>query len=256
MPTWDSQQYLRFNAQRTRPAEDLAARTAVDAPRTVVDLGCGPGNSTAIVAQRWPMAKVSGIDSSAEMIETARKTSASIDWSIGDIATWSPSATYDVVFSNAALQWVPDHETVLPKLFSRVATGGAFAFQVPANFDAPGHQLIRKVGSSDRWRGLFTTAVREWHVEPVEFYYDVLAPLSTRLDLWLTDYIHILPGPEAIVEWYRGTGLRPWLDALPDEETRSAFVANYLTEITAAFPRQRDGNVLFPFRRLFAVAYR
>ena len=256
MPTWDSQQYLQFSAQRTRPAEDLAARTAIEAPRSAIDLGCGPGNSTAVIAQRWPNAPISGMDSSVEMIATARKSSSAIEWSIGDIASWNPSATYDVVFSNAALQWVPDHAVVIPKIFTHVSAGGALAFQVPANFDAAGHQLIRKVGASARWRDAFQSPVREWHVEEAGFYYDVLSPLSTRIDLWLTDYIHILPGPEGIVEWYRGTGLRPWLDALPNDDARDAFAADYLAEIANAFPRQQDGHVLFPFRRLFVVAYR
>jgi trans-aconitate 2-methyltransferase len=193
MPTWDSRQYLQFNAQRTRPAQDLAARTEIEAPRRVIDLGCGPGNSTAVVSQRWPQAAVTGIDSSPDMIAAARRSSSNVTWEIGDIGSWSSPEPFDVVFSNAALQWVPNHRDVLPKIVAQVGPGGAFAFQVPANFDAAGHRLIREIGASSRWRDVFKTPVREWHVDSTEFYYETLAPLSTRLDVWLTDYIHVMP---------------------------------------------------------------
>ncbi|MEO6004779.1 MAG: methyltransferase domain-containing protein [Opitutus sp.] len=256
MPSWDSNQYLRFVAERTRPAEDLAARISVQSPSRVIDLGCGPGNSTAVVALRWPAAELTGLDSSAAMVESSRRSSSSITWSVGDIATWSTTTPYDVIFSNAALQWVPDHASLLPRLMKCVVPGGALAFQVPANFDAPGHQLIRSISSSDRWRHQFRSAVREWHVEEPSFYYDSLATCSRTVDLWTTEYFHVMPGPDAIVEWYRGTGLRPWLDALPDEVARTRFCDDYLDEITRAFPPQNDGKVLFPFRRLFVIAYR
>ena len=207
MPTWDSDQYLRFAAERTRPAEDLAARVSVTSPKSVIDLGCGPGNSTAVIARRWPAATVAGLDSSAAMIETARTSLAAVSWSVGDIATWTAASPFDVIYSNAALQWVPQHEALLPRLMGQVAPGGALAFQVPANFDAPGHQLIRAIGASDKWRHRFDSAVREWHVEEPSFYYDALATCSRDVDLWTTEYVHVMPGPDAIVEWYRGTGL-------------------------------------------------
>jgi trans-aconitate 2-methyltransferase len=139
---------------------------------------------------------------------------------------------------------------------AHVVRGGAFAFQVPANLDAPGHRLLREVGGSPKWQKILRSAVREWHVETPACYYETLAPHSTHLDLWLTDYIHVLPGPRAIVDWYRGTGARPWLDALPDDTARQEFLEDYLEEITRAFPSQSDGKVLFPFRRLFVIAYR
>jgi trans-aconitate 2-methyltransferase len=163
---------------------------------------------------------------------------------------------YDVVFSNAALQWVPDHARVLPRLLEQVAEGGALAMQVPTNLHAPAHALMRGLGASAAWRGYFRGLVREWHVESAEMYYDILAPLAGRVDLWTTEYQHVMEGPEALVEWYRGTGLRPWLDALPDEETRKRFEADYLAAIRPAYPRRVDGLLLFPFGRLFLVAYR
>jgi trans-aconitate 2-methyltransferase len=256
MPSWDSTQYLRFAGERTQPAVDLAARIALAAPRRGIDLGCGPGNSTAVLARRWPAADLSGLDSSTAMIEAARKEVPQRKWQVGDIASWSANEPFDVIFSNAALQWVPDHARVLPHLFDQVAPGGALAFQMPANFDAPAHRVMRELGASGRWRSAFLSPPREWHSETRTFYYDLLAPRAARVDLWTTEYVHVLSGPEEIVEWYRGTGLRPWLDALPDDAARAQFSADYLAAIAAAYPRQPDGRVLFPFLRLFVVAYR
>jgi trans-aconitate 2-methyltransferase len=256
MPTWNSAQYLKFAAERTQPAVDLTARVRVEAPGQVMDLGCGPGNSTAVLAQRWPEAELTGLDSSAAMIAAAKQDQPAGKWVEGDMATWTAERPYDVVFSNAALQWGPEHGRVLPHLMGQVAAGGALAVQVPANIDAPAHRLMRELGAAPAWREYFKQSVREWHVEEPEFYYDTLAPHAERVDLWVTEYVHVLAGPEAVVEWYRGTGLRPWLDALPDAATRARFEADYLAVISGAYPRRTDGRVLFPFRRLFMVAYR
>jgi trans-aconitate 2-methyltransferase len=256
MPTWNSEQYLRFAEERTQPARDLAARIAVASPQRVMDLGCGPGNSTEVLARRWSSAHLEGLDSSTEMIAAARKANPQWQWQQGDIAAWTAAKPYDVVFSNAALQWVPDHAWILPRLLEQVAKGGALAVQMPGNFDAPAHVLMRELGASPAWEKYFRGAVREWHVGNPSFYYDVLAPHATRVDLWTTDYFHIMPNAEVILEWYRGTGLRPWLDALPDEPTRARFAADYLAALRDAYPSQQNGCVLFPFRRLFFVAYR
>lgn len=256
MASWDSVQYLKFSAERTQPAIDLAQRVALDAPARVIDLGCGPGNSTAVLARRWPKTKLTGMDNSPAMIAAARLEFPQGHWREGDIGSWAGETPYSVVFTNAALQWVPHHARLFPHLLAQVAPGGALAVQMPANLDAPTHRLMRELGASPRWRDFFRTSVRDWQVEEPAFYYDTLAPHAAKLDLWLTDYMHIMTGPEAIVEWYRGTGLRPWLDALPGESERAQFLADYLREITAAYPRQADGRVLFPFRRLFLVAYR
>jgi trans-aconitate 2-methyltransferase len=221
-----------------------------------MDLGCGPGNSTEVLARRWPGAELSGLDSSAEMIAAARKSHPDWQWSTEDIGLWTAVEPYDVVFSNAALQWVPEHARVLPQLLGQVAAGGALAMQVPANMDAPAHAAMREIGARAEWRGYFERSVREWHVEAVEAYYDLMAPHAGRVDLWVTEYQHVMDGPEALVEWYRGTGLRPWLDALPDEAARARFGVEYLETVRVAYPRRGDGRVLFPFRRLFLVAYR
>lgn len=257
MPTWSSDQYLKFAAERTQPAVDLAARIALPAPARVIDLGCGPGNSTAVLAQRWPAASITGLDSSPAMIAAAQKDRAHFTWLTGDIATWPDlrGPAYDVIFSNAAYQWVPDHASLLPRLLRRVAPGGALAFQVPANFDAPPHRLMRELAATSAWRTYFPTAPREWHTHAPDFYYDTLAPLAAHVDLWTTDYFHILPGVDGIIEWYRGTGLRPWLEALPDDATRQKFLADYRALLVPYFPPQADGRVLFPFHRLFVIAY-
>ena len=256
MATWSSDQYLKFNRERTQPAIDLAARIDLAAPAQIADLGCGPGNSTTVLAQRWPGAKLLGVDNSKAMLASAQRDFPDPTWVEADIASWAPTRTFEVVFSNATLQWVPDHATLLPRLFALVATGGAFAMQVPNNLHHSGHRLMRELAVSPEWCRFFPQPTREWHVESPAFYYDCFAALASRVELWETDYIHVLNGPDGIVEWYRGTGLRPWLEALPDEATQSRFIEDYTRLIAEAYPRQADGRVLFPFRRLFVIAYR
>jgi trans-aconitate 2-methyltransferase len=256
MPTWNSDLYLKFATERSQPAVDLAARVAVDNPGNIIDVGCGPGTSTSVLARRWPHAHLTGLDSSPDMIAAAQKEIPNAEWLVGDIAAWEADRTVDIVFSNAALQWVPDHPVVFPRLFAQVVPGGALAVQMPADIDAAPHRVMRELAASDAWRDHFTALPREWHAEPPEAYYDILAPYATRIDLWTTEYVHVFPGVEKIVDWYRGTGLRPWLDALPDDATRARFEVAYGEAIAPLYPARVDGRVLFPFRRLFIIAYR
>jgi trans-aconitate 2-methyltransferase len=259
MPSWSAGQYLRFADERTQPCRDLVARIAIPRIERAIDLGCGPGNSTNILAQRWPDARLAGLDSSAEMIAAARQSQPERTWMVADIGQWVNGAgeTFDLVFSNAALQWLPDHAELLPRLLKRAAKGGGLAVQMPGNFDAPPHRLMRELAASPSWQNRFPTGgVREWHVHDPEFYYDVLAPHAARLDLWTTDYQHVMGGPEAIVEWYKGTGLRPFLDALGSAEDQDRFCTEYLELIKASYPPRPDGHVLFPFRRISLIAYR
>jgi trans-aconitate 2-methyltransferase len=249
MPEWDSSQYLKFENERTQPCRDLAARVRMDAPASVMDLGCGPGNSTEVIAARFPGAAMTGLDSSGAMIATARANHPDWRWVTGDIAEWAAGGEcYDLVFSNAALQWVGDHARVMPQLLRR---GKTVAAQMPANWNAAPHRLMREV--ADRF-GILEN-VREWYTHDENFYYDALAPHCSRVDLWVTEYLHVMADADAIVEWYRGTGLRPFLEALPDAESRDGFVAAYRELIRAEFAPRADGRVVFPFRRVFFVAY-
>jgi trans-aconitate 2-methyltransferase len=258
MPTWDAEQYLRFNDERTRPCRELAARVSIADPGRVIDLGCGPGNSTSVLAKRWPQAELTGLDSSPQMITAARQAAPALTWVAGDISAWSNEAgqTYDVIFSNAALQWVDDHAKVFPKLLGRVAPGGALAVQMPGNFDAPAHCIMRELALSASWRDRFpANGIREWRVHDLPTYYDIIAPAAAVVDFWETEYLHILDNAAGIVEWYKGTGLRPFLDALSDEKQKTDFTSQYLERIQRAYPARRNGRVIFPFRRLFLIAY-
>jgi trans-aconitate 2-methyltransferase len=258
MPTWDPHQYLQFAEERTLPCRDLVRRIELSAPTNIIDLGCGPGNSAAVIAERWPQARITGLDNSPEMIAAARKTQPQNNWIVGDITTWAQAdeQLFDLIVSNAAMQWVDDHSTAFARLMRHVAPGGALAIQMPGNYDAPAHLLMRELSASPAWRDRFPRRVREWNVHDLPFYYDVLNPHAKRVDLWATEYIHNMPESGAIVEWYRGTGLRPFLDALSTESDRERFTHEYGQRLRAAYPQQSDGRVLFPFRRLFMIAYR
>jgi trans-aconitate 2-methyltransferase len=252
--TWNPDQYLKFADQRTRPAADLAARVVVDSPKAVVDLGCGPGNSTQVLRQRWPMARVSGVDHSAEMIAAARATYPDQEWLIGDVAGWSCDERADVVFSNAALQWLPAHEALVRRLFDQVAPGGALAFQIPSAAYSPLRSFIDEVADDPAWASRMSAARGALTMEAPSVYYDALAPVSRSVDIWETEYCHVLDSPAAIVEWISGTGLRPFLQALGAADERGRFVSMLTARVEGAYPRRRDGRVLFPFRRLFVVA--
>jgi trans-aconitate 2-methyltransferase len=252
--SWDPDIYMKFATERTRPAVELLARVPLRRPSRVVDLGCGPGNSTALLAARWPEAKIEGLESSPEMLAKARASGLRASWTEGDVQSWAPAVQYEVIFSNAVLQWISDHHALLPGLMNHVAAGGALAFQVPRNFDAPSHALMRDVASAGPWAEK-VAAARERHVLPPEAYFDILAPLSTSLDIWETTYLQVLEGEDPVLAWVSGTGLRPFVQLLEEEE-RHAFIAQYRALLREAYPRRPDGKTLFPFQRLFVVARR
>lgn len=250
--SWNPSLYLRFADLRTRPAADLLARVPVETPNRVVDLGCGPGNSTALLAARWPEAGLTGLDNSPAMLDEARASGVPAEWVLGDIAAWRPDAPCEVIFSNAALQWLDGLDALLPRLMGFVAPGGIFAFQVPANFDAPSHALMREVAEDARWRAKLA-GVRQFERLTPETCYALLKPSAAALDIWQTDYLQTLEGEDAVYRWVSGTGLRPFLDALAAEECAD-FIRLYKARLNAAYPPRDDGVTLFPFSRLFAVA--
>ena len=256
MTGWNPDLYLTFGGERTRAAADLLARVPVAAPARAVDLGCGPGNSTALLRARWPAADITGLDNDPAMLAAARVSDPGVRWVEGDAAAWEADAANDVVFSNATLQWLPDHAMVLRRWFAAVAPGGALAVQLPvAHPRSPLHRIVQEVAALPEWAA--TTAGCDTAVchEP-GFYYDALSGEAARIDVWETEYSHVMDGPAAIVTWLRATRLRPFLAALPDNDTRSRFEAALLDRLTAAYPRRADGRVLFPFPRLFVVATR
>jgi trans-aconitate 2-methyltransferase len=252
--SWDPKAYLRYADERTRPAAELIQRIPAEAPATVIDLGCGPGNSTALAAARWPNAALEGFDSSPEMIETARASKVPARFFVADIAAWRPSAPYDVVLSNATLQWLDNHESLLPRLVGFVGRGGSLAFQVPRNFDAPSHALMREVAAQGPWAGKLRD-VRGINVLGPGQYYEILAPHAAALDIWESEYLHTLRGSDPVYRWVGATGLRPYAEALSGEE-REEFLAAYRARLREAYPMRHDGVTLLPFKRLFVVATR
>jgi trans-aconitate 2-methyltransferase len=256
MPTWDPGVYLHFANQRTQPAIDLIARVRLTHPARAIDLGCGPGNSTAMLRQRWPDADITGLDSSADMLAAAVQVYPNRKWVLADAASWQADLPFDLVFSNAALQWIPNHAAVFTHLMAQVAPQGALAVQVPAHYQSPLHQVALEVAKKPAWRHLMDEPQRALTYETPAFYYALLQPFAAEIDLWETEYYHIVDNPQAIVTWYRGTGMRPFLEALETDEQQQQFEQLVLEGYTRAYPPQADGRILFPFRRLFMVAYR
>ncbi len=256
MPQWDPGTYLKFANERTQPAIDLINRIEIPGPARIIDLGCGPGTSTEALRRRWPESRILGLDRSPEMVEAARRTYPDWQFELGDAAHWTASEPFDLVFSNALLQWVPDHAALCPRLLEQVASGGALAAQMPALYDSPLHRQILEVSAESSWDSRMHAARAAAIRLPPAFYYDVLSSAAKRLDLWETTYYHVLAGLEAILEWVRGTGLRPFLEALASDDERQRFEQLLLARFKETYPRRADSRVLFPFRRLFFVAYR
>ncbi|HXH80368.1 trans-aconitate 2-methyltransferase [Nocardioides sp.] len=250
--SWDPQRYLTYADERGRPFVDLLARVGASAPTTVIDLGCGPGNLTQLLAERWPDARVSGLDSSTEMITAARASGgADIEWAVADLRDWTAPEPVDVLVSNATLQWVPDHLSLLPRLVDQVAPGGWFAFQVPGNFDEPSHTIRTEIAGRAPYDEL-TRDVAVPSSHDLRDYFEALASLGMRVDAWETTYLHVLTGEDPVFTWVSGTGARPTLQALPPD-LRADFEAEFKQRLADAYP-VRDGRVLLPFRRIFVVA--
>ncbi len=249
---WSPSIYMAFGDERTRPAIELLARIRSENPERVIDLGCGPGNSTAVLAARWPDAKLEGLDSSPDMLAQARQSQVRAEWIEADLASWSARAKYSVIFSNATLQWLDDHRSLIQRLLKFVEPGGTFAFQVPHNMDAPSHQLMRETAASGPWASKLKNVREVAVLSPVD-YFEVFSTCGARSDIWETEYLHVLEGEDAVYKWVSATGLRPFVQALADDE-RAAFIADYKRKLNRAYPRRQDGRTLFPFKRLFVVA--
>jgi trans-aconitate 2-methyltransferase len=260
---WDPGQYLRFGDERGRPFGDLLARVHAVDPGYVVDLGCGPGHLTALLAERWPRAQVLGVDNSPEMIASASASAgaaagaaatARLSFALADIRDWQPDRPVDVFMSNAVLQWVPDHLDLLTRWAGLLAPGGWLAVQLPGNFDQPSHAILRDLATSTRWRPLLGDVSLNRQAGDPATYLDLLARAACQVEAWETTYLHVLHGEDPVVEWYKGTGLRPVLAALPPGRS-DEFLTEYAARVRDAYPAAPYGTVL-PFRRVFVVATR
>ncbi|WP_343051284.1 trans-aconitate 2-methyltransferase [Phyllobacterium pellucidum] len=253
---WSPDQYLKFEDERTRPANDLLTAISNQDVKRAVDLGCGPGNSTELLVKRYPGAVIAGIDSSAEMIEQAKRRLPDLSFAVADIDAWQPGEKVDLLYGNAVMQWLPDHDQLFPRLLGFLNKGGSLALQMPDNLEQPTHVGMREVAKEGAWAKKMAQAdLSRTRVGDTSFYYQLLRPLAQRVDVWRTTYHHPLQGLDGIIEWFKGSGLRPYLAAL-DEDERLRFLEKYRERIAPYYPLMRDGTVLLPFPRLFIVATR
>ncbi|MEX1108820.1 MAG: methyltransferase domain-containing protein [Dongiaceae bacterium] len=252
---WDPTQYARFSDARTRPARELIARIPSRPIQTIVDLGCGDGLVTRLLTERWPKARITGIDSSSQMLAIAHDACPGVRFVEADIATWSSGGPVDLFFSNAALQWLDDHQTLMPWLFSQLSPSGVFAVQMPGNYDAPSHRALTTLAKSDRWRAQTGDLVRSNPVAAPAAYLDFLGSEVALFDSWeTTDYL-LLDGSDPVLEWMKGTALRPYLSALPPSDA-ARFMAELARLFAEAYPARADGETVFPFRRIYFIATR
>lgn len=254
MADWSPLTYLKFEDERTRPARDLLAEVRLDAPGRVIDMGCGPGNSTELLAERFPRAEVIGLDNSPNMLAKARERLPKVRFDVADASTWVPEEGTSLVFANASYQWIPTHIEALQNVLEALPEGGVLAVQMPDNVGEPSHQLMRQIAADGPWAEMLKDAARD-PLPPVRTYYDAIKPHASRLDIWHTAYNHVLADADAIVEWASATGLRPFVDPL-SQEHKAEFLSRYKAAIAKAYPPVVDGKVLLRFPRLFMIAVR
>lgn len=254
MAEWDSRQYAKFLKERTQPSIDLAARITCISPAEIIDIGCGPGNSTMVLKERFPSAHIIGADNSENMINSAREKHPGLDFmtldASGDVSALN--GRFDVVFSNACIQWVPDHEKLVPKLFGLLRGGGVLAVQIPMNYDEPIHRIIGRLAAGGKWGSRFSEP-RIFYTKTPSEYFDILTGVTDDFELWKTSYLHRMGSHEDIIEWYKGTGLRPYLAQL-DEAGGAEFISDLLAELKKAYPVQKNGEIIFAFPRFFFIA--
>lgn len=261
MVVWDSEQYLRFKTERMQPSRDLAAQLPPDdgTVARVLDIGCGPGNSTAVLRERYPHATILGVDNSPDMIAAARDTHPDIDFTLCDVSKPDDLAAlphdFDVVFSNACIQWVPDHAHLIPAMLGLLRPGGILAVQTPMNYEEPIHRIIAEIVHSPDYADRLPQSREFYNLTPPE-YWELLHANAESFRIWKVTYMHTLPSHEAIMDWYRGTGLRPYLQALANDGERASFEQAVFERVRKEYPTQSDGSIIFPFPRFFFTAVR
>ena len=254
---WQPEKYLKYKRERTQPSINLVHRIAIDfQPEHIVDFGCGPGNSSQVLATRWPDSMLTGVDVSESMIAKAKSDYPNQRWIIGDARTFTSKEKFDIVFSNATLHWIPGHEELLKHFHSLLTDRGVVAVQLPMFWEMPLGKLIQRIAAKGRWREAMEGVHELFTIHNNSFYYDLLSPLFPSIDMWTTDYLHILESPASIFEMVQTTGLRPYLDRLHNDEDIKAFENEVYEETVKAYSLQKDGKVIFPFTRLFFVGYK
>lgn len=258
MPGWDANLYLKFSGHRARPAADLIAQIELENPRRVIDLGCGTGNSTEQLHHRWPQADLTGLDNSPDMLSQARAAHPDWRWIESGVEQWSPDGPFDLIFSNACLHWIGDHGGLFPRLAGHLAPGGALAIQMPNSYHLPAHTLMQEVAGEPGtpWLQTLAGVAETYSVQPPDFYYDALRGISGHLNIWQTDYLHVMDGPRAILDWVRGTAMRRFTEPLANDEQRRMFEQRCLERYEQVYPANDQGKTLLPYRRIFIIAYR
>jgi len=253
---WNPELYLKYRNERTQPSIDLIGKIEIGfQPKSILDIGCGPGNSSQAILQRWPNAMLTGIDNSVNMIEKAKTSYPNNIWIVADASKYTSNTKYDIVFSNATIQWIPNHEDLFNKLFNLTNNGGVLAIQVPRFNEMPLATAIQKVANKEIWKEATKGCSELFTYHDDKYYYDLMSSDYKSVDFWQTDYIHILESQHSIIEWIRSTGIKPYLDCLKDEE-KPLFENELLTEIKQSYTVQNNGKVLFPFKRLFMIGYK
>jgi trans-aconitate 2-methyltransferase len=254
MTDWNPDQYLKFDRERTQPSIDLVSRIIFEKPSKIIDIGCGPGNSTQVLVQRWPDSEITGIDNSPAMIERAKKDYPNQDWRILDAGTDEIEENFDIVFSNATIQWIPDHPKLFKKFYNMLSDNGILAIQIPLFWDMPLGKSIATIAENSRWNSATKGVIELFTIQDFSSYYEILSERFHSIDIWETNYIHILDSQLSILKMIKSSGLRPFLDRLVNDNDKKDFEAMVLNEIIKDYPLQKDGKVLFPFKRLFFIS--
>lgn len=255
MSDWNPKLYLKFKNERTQPSIDLVYKIKLE-PKTIIDIGCGPGNSTQVLLERWSKATIVGMDNSQSMIEKARMDYPNQTWVLGDASKLDMKNQYDLVFSNATIQWIPDHEKLIPNFFNLVSNNGALAIQVPLFNQMPLNNAIERATNYPQWKDYTKGCTELFTYHDAEYYYGILSKFTKNIELWETSYIHILESAQSLMDFCRSTGLKPYLERLPTDNYRKLFENDVLSESLKEYKIQQNGTVLFPFKRLFFIAYK